>query len=46
MSEQGSFAALAWKAKGKVMRRERFLAEMDLVIPWTRLLALDRAALP
>jgi transposase, IS5 family len=40
MSEQGTFASLAWKAKGKVTRRERFLAEMDAVIPWARLLGL------
>jgi len=40
MSEQGTFASLAWKAKGKVTRREHFLAEMDAVIPWTALLAL------
>jgi IS5 family transposase len=40
MSEQRSFASLAWSAKGKVTRRERFLAEMDAVIPWSRLLAL------
>jgi transposase, IS5 family len=40
MSEQRTFAALAWTQKGKVTRRERFLAEMDAVIPWPRLLAL------
>jgi IS5 family transposase len=40
MSEQRTFASLAWQAKGKVTRRERFLAEMDAVIPWARLLAL------
>src|ERR1700693_6009983 len=40
MSEQASFASLAWKAKGKVTRRERILAEMDAVIPWARLSAL------
>ena len=40
MSGQATFAWLAWKAKGKVTRRERFLAEMDAVIPWARLLAL------
>jgi IS5 family transposase len=40
MSEQQTFAGLAWKDKGKVTRRERFLAEMDAVIPWPRLLAL------
>ena len=40
MSEQRTFASLAWQAKGKVTRREQFLAEMDAVIPWARLLAL------
>lgn len=38
--KQATFASLAWTAKGKVTRRERFLAEMDAVIPWARLLAL------
>ena len=40
MSDQRTFASLAWSAKGKVTRRERFLAEMDAVIPWARLLRL------
>lgn len=40
MTKQRTFASLAWSTKGKVTRRERFLAEMDAVIPWTRLLAL------
>jgi IS5 family transposase len=40
MSEQRTFASMAWAHKGKVTRRERFLAEMDAVIPWARLLAL------
>lgn len=40
MSEQRSFADLAWAAKGKVTRREKFLAEMDQVIPWSRLIGL------
>lgn len=40
MSQQTTFAGLAWKDKGKVTRRERFLAEMDAVIPWARLLAV------
>ena len=40
MGNQRTFAALAWQGKGKVTRRERFLAEMDAVIPWRRLLAL------
>lgn len=29
MVAQQSFASLAWARKGKVTRRERFLAEMD-----------------
>jgi IS5 family transposase len=40
MGEQRSFASVAWSQKGKVTRRERFLAEMDAVIPWPQLLAL------
>jgi hypothetical protein len=33
MAKQRTFASLAWSSKGKVTRRERFLAEMDQVIP-------------
>jgi len=40
MAKQRTFASLAWTTKGKVTRRERFLAEMDAVIPWSRLLQL------
>jgi len=40
MGNQRTFASMAWQTKGKVTRRERFLAEMDAVIPWTRLLGL------
>src|ERR1700675_5020474 len=40
MGEQRTFASVAWTQKGKVTRREQFLAEMDAVIPWARLLAL------
>src|SRR5208337_5482218 len=40
MGEQRTFAALAWTEKGKVTRWERFLAEMDGVVPWARLIAL------
>ena len=32
--KQTTFASVAWEKKGKVTRRERFLAEMDAVIPW------------
>jgi IS5 family transposase len=38
--KQTSFASAAWDRKGKVTRRERFLGEMDAVIPWPRLLQL------
>ena len=40
MAEQRTFADLAWNGKKKVTRRERFLAEMDAVIPWRTLVAL------
>ncbi len=40
MGNQRTFASMAWNGKGKVTRRERFLAEMDAVIPWPRLLKL------
>ena len=40
MGHQRTFAGLAWSTKGKVTRREQFLAEMDAVIPWKRLMAL------
>jgi len=38
--KQMTFASAAWSAKGKTTRRERFLAEMNAVIPWSRLTAL------
>ena len=37
MSEQHTFASVAWQHKGTVTRRERFLAEADRVVPWARL---------
>src|SRR5260370_36519889 len=40
MSTQGTFAGLAGSKRGKVTRREQFLAEMDRVIPWKQLLAV------
>ncbi len=39
MSDQRTFASVAWTTKKKVTRRERFLAEMDAVIPWAELVA-------
>jgi IS5 family transposase len=38
--KQATFSGLAWSGKGKVTRRERFLAEMDAVVPWSRLLTV------
>lgn len=38
--KQISFASAAWDRKGKVTRRERFLGEMDAVIPWGQIQAL------
>jgi len=40
MDQQRTFASEAWRRKGKQTRRERFLAEMDAVIPWSRLVSL------
>ena len=40
MAKQQTFAGLAWQNKGKKTRRERFLAEMDAIIPWPQLLEL------
>lgn len=40
MAEQQTFAELAWRNKGRVTRRERFLSEMDAIIPWRRLIGL------
>jgi transposase, IS5 family len=38
--KQTTFASLAWSAKGKTTRRERFLAEMNAVMPWGKLVTL------
>jgi len=40
MEKQQTFASAAWNRKGKTTRRERFLAEMDAVIPWSALIGL------
>jgi len=37
MEKQMSFAQSEYEGKKKVTRRERFLAEMDAVVPWERL---------
>jgi IS5 family transposase len=46
MDKQQTFASAAWSRKGKVTRREIFLAEMDAVIPWSRLIALIEPCYP
>jgi IS5 family transposase len=46
MNEQRTFAGLAWDSKRKVTRRERFLTDMDRVLPWTELLAVVRPHYP
>jgi IS5 family transposase len=40
MGQQHTFASVAYTQKKKQTKRERFLTEMDAVIPWTALLAL------
>jgi IS5 family transposase len=40
MGQQRTFAGLAWSTKGKVTRREQFLAEMDAVMPWEAMVAI------
>ena len=38
--KQTTFASAAWDRKGKVTRRERFLKEMEQVVPWAGILGL------
>ena len=38
--KQTTFASLAFDKKKKQTRRERFLAEMEAVVPWSALLAV------
>ena len=44
--KQTTFASAAWDRKGKVTRRERFLGEMDRVVPWAQLCALIEPVYP
>ena len=39
-SDQRTLASVPYDTKGRTTRRERFLTEMDAVIPWVRLQAL------
>ena len=38
--KQTTFASATWERKGKVTRRERFLGEMDAVIPWAGVMGI------
>ena len=44
--KQTTFESLAWKYKGKMTRCERFLSEMDTVIPWAALTELIQPHYP
>lgn len=46
MGAQRTFAGEAWAAKKKATRRERFLAEMDAVVPWDALEAIIQPHYP
>lgn len=46
MINRSSFASLAYDNRKKRTRREKFLAEMDQVIPWTELLKIIRRHYP
>jgi hypothetical protein len=41
-----TLAFAAWDEKARITLRERFLAEMDAVIPWERLLGLIEPQYP
>lgn len=38
--KQQSFASLEYESKKRLTRRERFLAEMEAVVPWARLISV------
>lgn len=46
MPKQPAFPSMTQALKTKQTRRERFLAEMDAVVPWSRLLALIEPLYP
>jgi IS5 family transposase len=45
-ARQSSFADLEWAGKKRVTRRERFLSELERVVPWGRLIALIEPKYP
>src|SRR3954447_15882431 len=46
MPQQGSFSQAEYASKKKQTRRDKFLAEMERVVPWTRLVARLRPPYP
>ena len=46
MQRQGSFSQAEYAGKKKQTRRDKFLAEMERVVPWTRLVARLRPFYP
>ncbi|MCG7853158.1 MAG: IS5 family transposase [Methanosarcinaceae archaeon] len=46
MTDRPTFASLAYDSKKRKTRREKFLAEMDRVIPWAELLKIIRKHYP
>src|SRR5216683_7309891 len=46
MQRQGSFSQAEYAGKKKQTRRDRFLAEMELVVPWARLVERLRPLYP
>lgn len=46
MSRQGSFSQLEYAGKKKLTRRDQFLAEMDRLVPWARLVERLGATYP
>jgi IS5 family transposase len=44
--KQTSFASAEYAGKNRQTRRERFLAEMNVVVPWGRLQALIESHCP
>lgn len=46
MQRQGSFSQVEYAGKKKQTRRDRFLAEMEQVVPWARLVARLRPLYP
>jgi IS5 family transposase len=46
MQRQGSFSQAEYASKKKQTRRDKFLAEMELVVPWARLVERLRPFYP